>query len=173
MPLQHTPSRPGESHPEPLTDPYVRLSPHTARATHRRLPPSADTDRFIRSPVDLPTPPRVTRPLRSIPITETSTLLQGSPPQSSASVLSPRGSGHLCFSLCIRRLVPAVPRKSLYPARAPYTPAAIRTVIRLPADWSQEKKAPLILATLDTLTTRHRWVRLRSPSGHSPALGHA
>jgi hypothetical protein len=27
------PSRPGESHPEPLTDPYVNLSIHTARAT--------------------------------------------------------------------------------------------------------------------------------------------
>ena len=30
----HTPSRPGESHPEPLTDPDVSLSPHPARATH-------------------------------------------------------------------------------------------------------------------------------------------
>ena len=27
------PSRPGEFHPEPLTDPYVNLSIHTARAT--------------------------------------------------------------------------------------------------------------------------------------------
>ena len=26
------PSRPGEFHPEPLTDPYVNLSIHTARA---------------------------------------------------------------------------------------------------------------------------------------------
>ena len=32
----------------------------------------------------------------------------------------------------------------------------VRAVIRLPADSSQEKKAPLILTTLDTLTTRHR-----------------
>jgi hypothetical protein len=28
-----SPSRPGELHPEPLTDPDVRLSPHPARAT--------------------------------------------------------------------------------------------------------------------------------------------
>src|SRR3954452_13876671 len=27
------------------------------------------------------------------------------------------------------------------------------------------------LTTLDTLTTRHRWVRFRSPFGHSPAPG--
>ncbi len=30
-------SRPGEFHPEPLTEPYVNLSIHTARATARRL----------------------------------------------------------------------------------------------------------------------------------------
>jgi hypothetical protein len=41
--LEKMPSRPGESHPEPLTGPYMRLSPHTARATHRRLPPSIET----------------------------------------------------------------------------------------------------------------------------------
>ena len=35
-----SPSRPGEFHPEPLTDPDVRLSPHPARATQRRLAPS-------------------------------------------------------------------------------------------------------------------------------------
>ena len=35
------PSRPGESHPEPLTDPDLTLSRHPARATERRLPPSA------------------------------------------------------------------------------------------------------------------------------------
>jgi hypothetical protein len=34
------PSRPGELHPEPLTDPDVTLSRHPARATARRLPPS-------------------------------------------------------------------------------------------------------------------------------------
>jgi len=35
-------SRPGEFHPEPLTEPYVNLSIHTARVTARRLPPSID-----------------------------------------------------------------------------------------------------------------------------------
>jgi hypothetical protein len=36
------PSRPGEFHPEPLTDPDLILSHHPARATARRLPPSAE-----------------------------------------------------------------------------------------------------------------------------------
>ena len=37
------PSRPGEFHREPLTDPDVNLTIHPARATQRRLPPSAKT----------------------------------------------------------------------------------------------------------------------------------
>jgi len=36
------PTRPGEFHPEPLTDPDFNLSIHPARATARRLPPSID-----------------------------------------------------------------------------------------------------------------------------------
>src|SRR6516162_11720875 len=38
--LPPVPSRPGELHPEPLTDPDLILSHHPARATVRRLPPS-------------------------------------------------------------------------------------------------------------------------------------
>jgi hypothetical protein len=38
--LRHVPSRPGEFHAEPLTEPYLNLSIHTARATSRGLPPS-------------------------------------------------------------------------------------------------------------------------------------
>ena len=40
--LLRQPSRPGELHPESLTDPDVILSHHPARATMRRLPPSID-----------------------------------------------------------------------------------------------------------------------------------
>ena len=39
---QPWPSRPGEFHPEPLTDPDLILSHHPARATARRLPPSIE-----------------------------------------------------------------------------------------------------------------------------------
>jgi len=38
------PSRPGEFHPEPLTDPDVILSHHPAHAITRRLPPSAEQE---------------------------------------------------------------------------------------------------------------------------------
>ena len=37
---EELPSRPGEFHPEPLTDPDLNLSTHPARVTARRLPPS-------------------------------------------------------------------------------------------------------------------------------------
>src|SRR5208337_4955830 len=40
--LRQLPSRPGEFHPEPLTDPDLTLSRHPARATARRLPPSVE-----------------------------------------------------------------------------------------------------------------------------------
>src|SRR5438045_1251312 len=66
-----------------------------------------------------------------------SSLLRIDPPQCSASVLLPRGFDRLCFSLVIRALVPAVPRKSLYPTHALSTPTAICPVIRLPTDLSR------------------------------------
>src|SRR4030095_16568993 len=56
------PSRPGEFHPEPLTEPDVSLSTYPARATHGRLPPSAKTSRFLPLPVDLSIPTPVTCP---------------------------------------------------------------------------------------------------------------
>jgi hypothetical protein len=40
--LLKVPSRPGEFHPEPLTEPDLILSHHPARAIARRLPPSAE-----------------------------------------------------------------------------------------------------------------------------------
>src|SRR6202021_3996136 len=81
------PSRPGELHPEPLTDPDLTLSRHPARATARRLPPSVENWRLLLLPVgSLPT--AMTCLLRSTSITPASSLLQGSPPLSGASVLS-------------------------------------------------------------------------------------
>src|SRR5262245_25053165 len=46
------PSRPGESHPEALTDPCLSLSAHTARAIHGELALSVTTRRFLPLPVD-------------------------------------------------------------------------------------------------------------------------
>jgi len=42
-PLSLTPSRPGEFHPEPLTDPDLNLSIHPARAIDEELPPFVKT----------------------------------------------------------------------------------------------------------------------------------
>ena len=123
------------------------------------------SDEFLRFPVDPAVAPRETRPLRSGPITGPSSLLRGGPPQPSALVLSPRGFGRLCFSLCIQGLVPAVPRGRLCSTHALSTPTAARPVTRLPTGLSQETPSPLVSTALDTLTTRHRRVHLRSPLG--------
>ena len=44
-PISCRPSRPGESHPEALTDPCLSLSAHTARAIHGELAPSVTPTR--------------------------------------------------------------------------------------------------------------------------------
>src|SRR6202051_3220400 len=81
------PSRPGEFHPEPLTDPDLILSHHPARVIARRLPPSAESSGSSRLPScpelngdDLPPSLHGHYPA--------STLLRSSPPLSGASVLS-------------------------------------------------------------------------------------
>src|SRR5258706_1074455 len=82
------PSRPGEFHPEPLTEPCVMVSRHTARAIHRGLPPSATTSRFLLLPVD-----QVDHDANGLPPSlrghySASSLLRGSPPLPCVSVLS-------------------------------------------------------------------------------------
>ncbi len=54
----------------------------------------------------------MTQPLRSISITETSSLIRAGPPQCLASVFHTHGFNHSRFPLTSRRLVPAVPLKS-------------------------------------------------------------
>src|SRR5215470_18876628 len=63
------PSRPGEFHPEPLTDPDVNLSIHPARAIVRRLPPSAEIAGSSRFDSVGPRSTTMTHPLRSMGIT--------------------------------------------------------------------------------------------------------
>ena len=111
------------------------------------------------------------RSLRSSPITGPSSLLRIGPPQCSASVLSPHGFRRLCFSLNIRALVPAVPRKSQHPTHAPSTPVAVCPVIRRLTDLSQKGFTLLVLTTPSFLTTRLRWVHFRSSFGCTPARG--
>ena len=99
------PSRPGEFHPGPLTDPDLNLSIHPARVTARRLPPSAEPSGSSRCDPVGPSSTAMTRPLRSTGITPASSLLRGSPPLSGASVLS------------ASRLEPLVPFPLASPAR--------------------------------------------------------
>src|SRR5216683_7368274 len=82
------PSRPGEFRPEPLTDPCLTVSGHTARATRGRPAPSAETIGFLLLPVD-PCRSRLGDPPPSLhenyPV---SSLLRSSPPLFGTSVLS-------------------------------------------------------------------------------------
>src|SRR5271157_1052225 len=91
-----SPSRPGESHPEPLTDPDVRLSPHPARATQRRLAPSGETAEFLRSPVD-PTNTVSDPPPSLHGHYPASSLLWGGPRLTGPSVLSASRVHRLCL----------------------------------------------------------------------------
>ena len=56
---------------------------------------------------------------------------------------------------------------------APSTPVTVCPVIRHLTDLSQKGFTPLVLATPDFLTTRHRWVYFRSSFGRTPARGRA
>ena len=127
------PSRPGELHPEPLTEPDVKLSLHPARATHRRLPSSAETNGLIRLPVGPPIAARVTRPLCSVPITGTSSLLRGGPPLSAALVLSASRFRHLRLFPWHRQTGSQVPCISQDEIHAPFTPDTAWTVSRWPS----------------------------------------
>jgi hypothetical protein len=100
--------RPGELHPQPLTEPYGSLSTHTA-PIKQTSPPSrsgmvngfAALIRLLLFPVERRIQLLDPTPLLQ-PRYRPSSLLRVAPPQRSVSVLSPRGCCHLCFSLCIR-----------------------------------------------------------------------
>ena len=109
------------------------------------------------------------RPLCSSPITGPSTLVQVGPPQTLALVLWPRGFGRFSFSLGIQGLDPAVPHESLHPIHAPSTPVAARPIIRSPTGLSQKIEPPLVLATSNQLSTRHRgFILIRLSDTHLP-----
>jgi hypothetical protein len=104
-------SRPGELHPQPLAERCVSLSTHTAPIKQTRQPSLATClemvngfvvlTSFLLWPVELRIQPLDPTPLLR-PHYQSSSLLRVGPPQCSASVRSPRGCCHLCFSLGIR-----------------------------------------------------------------------
>ena len=76
------------------------------------------------------------QPLRSISITETSSLLRVAPPLCFASVLSFLWDLHLNFSLTIEATGSHVPHKSLTQIHAIFTPEAAQAVSRFPLNLS-------------------------------------
>ena len=72
------------------------------------------------------------QPLRSVSITEISSLLRTAPSPCLASVLSSSWGLHLNFSLCIETTGSHVPHKSLNQGHATFMPDAARPVHRLP-----------------------------------------
>jgi len=76
------------------------------------------------------------QPLRSIPITETSSLLQAAPSLCLASVLSLSWGLHLSFSLDIEATGSHVPHRGLSQSHATFMPDAAQTVSRFPLDLS-------------------------------------
>src|SRR5713101_5603593 len=118
------PSRPGEFHPEPLTEPDVSLSTYPARATPRRLPPSAATNGFIpESQLTQSATTRVTRSLRSTGITPLRRYYEAVRPCLAHRYFRPRGASACAFSLTIARQV----LKFLTRAQIRVTPPLHRT----------------------------------------------
>jgi hypothetical protein len=125
------PSRPGEFHPEPLTEPDLTLSRHPARATARRLPPSilkssSSRCRVTRSQWRWPAPfaPRALRPLHRY--------YEAVRPCPAHRYFRPRGCSHLRLFPWHRRSGSHVPYKSLVELRAAYMPDAARAVSGIP-----------------------------------------
>ena len=109
--------------------PAFLLSPHGLKPTQKET-------RFL--PVSWLTIAccELAQPLRSISITEISSLLRVVPPPCPASVLSLLWFFHLSFSLNIRATGSHVPHKSLYQGHATFMPGATQTVSRLPLCFS-------------------------------------
>jgi len=91
------PSRPGEFHPEPLTEPDVNLSIHPARAIVRRLPPSAEIAGSSRFDPVGPRSTTMTHPLRSMGITPLHRYYEAVRPSPAHRYFQPHGWSRLCF----------------------------------------------------------------------------
>jgi hypothetical protein len=121
---QPWPSRPGEFHPEPLTDPDLNLSIHPARVTARRLPPSAEPSGSSRFDPVGPRSTTMTHPLRSMGIAPLRRYYEAVRPSPAHRYFQPHGWSRLCFFPWHRRPGSHVPYKSLVELRAASMPDA-------------------------------------------------
>src|SRR5258708_30747086 len=118
------PSRSGEFHPEPLTDPDLNLSIHPARATARRLPPSAEPSGSSRYDPVGPGSTSMTHPRRSMGIAPLRRYYEAVRPSPAHRYFQPHGWSRLCFFPWHRRPGSHVPYKSLVELRAASMPDA-------------------------------------------------
>src|SRR5262250_1338549 len=156
--LSGRPSSPGELHPEALTKPCLSLSTHTARVIHEELPPFATISRFLLLPVD-----QHDRDANDLPPSlhghySASSLLQGSPPLNSASVLSPSWFFHLWLFRLHRSL--RFPRSVQLPhgkLRPPLVPDAAPSVSRYRRSLSHSSYKTAVLDIFYNVSTLHWW----------------
>src|ERR1700686_3589857 len=141
------PSRPGEFHPEPLTDPYVNLSIHTARVIARRLPPSAEPSGSSRFDPVGPWSTAMTRPLCSTGITPLRHYYGAVRPSPAHRYFRPRGWSRLCLFPWHRRPGSHVPYKSQIELRAVYMPDAAWAVSGHPPSLSRKMGQPPVLTS--------------------------
>jgi hypothetical protein len=126
------PSRPGEFHPEPLTDPDLNLSIHPARVTARRLPPSAEPSGSSRYDPVGPSSTAMTCPLGSTGITPLHRYYEAVRPSPAYRYFRPRGWSRLRLFPWHRRPGSHVPYKSPVELRAAYMPDAAWAVSGIP-----------------------------------------
>ena len=106
------------------------------------------TSELLRLPVGPPILARVTRPLRSSPITGPSSLLRGSPPLSGASILSASRVIRLCLFSLHRRSGSQVPHESPNESHASCTPDTAWPVSRFPPRSSRNRNdAPVLMSS--------------------------
>jgi hypothetical protein len=159
------PSRPGEFHPEPLTDPDVTLSRHPARATETKAAAFRRKLELILSPVgSLPT--SVTCPLCSTGITPLHNYYGAVRPWPAHRYFRPRGFRRLCLFPWHRRPGSQVPYKSPNESHASYTPDTAWPVGRFPPCFSRSIcETPVLMSSISVsmLPQRFACARLSHP----------
>src|SRR6202045_4636977 len=160
------PSRPREFHPEPLTDPYVNLSIHTAPVIARRLPPSAEPSGSSRFDPVGPWSTAMTCPLCSTGITPLHHYYGAVRPSPAHRYFRPRGWSRLRLFPLHRRPGSHVPCKSLVELRAVYMPDVAWAVSVHPPSSSRKMGQPPVLTSsnrISTLLQRFACARLSQP----------
>src|SRR5262245_65606859 len=152
------PSRPEELDLEARPDPCLSLSTHAARVIHEELPPFATISRFLLLPVD-----QRDRDANDLPSSlhghySASSLLQGSPPLNSSSVLSPSWFFHLWLFRLHRSL--RFPRSVQLPhgkLRPPLMPDAAPPVSRYRRSLSHSSYKAAVLDIFYNVSTLQQW----------------